>query len=315
MNAVTALLRSLFVRVALIATLFGVSAAASSAVFVSVDIAPPALPVYVQPVIPAPGYIWTPGYWAWGPDGYYWVPGTWVLAPYVGALWTPGYWGWGGAAYLWHGGYWGPRVGFYGGINYGFGYTGVGYWGGYWNNGAFFYNRTVSNVNITNIHNTYERNVVVNNNVSRVSFNGGSGGIAAQPTAEERLAERDRHQAWTPMQSKHEQAARSDRAQLASVNHGTPAVTALSRPATFKQKSAMTGGATTQGSNAFQGGGQHPHKDARIDRGGQPGGQPGSGHPQEMAHVQNGPHPQHTGPQGQPHPQGERGEHHEEHQR
>ena len=27
-----------------------------------------ALPVYEQPVIPGPGYIWTPGYWAWSPD-------------------------------------------------------------------------------------------------------------------------------------------------------------------------------------------------------------------------------------------------------
>ena len=29
--------------------------------------------------LPGPGYIWTPGYWAYDPaDGYYWVPGTWV---------------------------------------------------------------------------------------------------------------------------------------------------------------------------------------------------------------------------------------------
>src|SRR5580692_12257982 len=92
----------------------------SIGVGLSVNIAPPALPVYVQPAIPAPGYIWTPGYWAWGPGGYYWVPGTWVRPPAVGLLWTPGYWGWAGGAYLWHVGYWGPHVGFYGGINYGF---------------------------------------------------------------------------------------------------------------------------------------------------------------------------------------------------
>ena len=41
-------------------------ASAQIAVGVSVTIAPPALPVYVQPEIPAPGYIWTPGYWAYG---------------------------------------------------------------------------------------------------------------------------------------------------------------------------------------------------------------------------------------------------------
>ena len=32
---------------------------------VSVNIAPPVLPVYVQPPCPAAGYIWIPGYWAW----------------------------------------------------------------------------------------------------------------------------------------------------------------------------------------------------------------------------------------------------------
>jgi len=85
------------------------------AVGVSVRIGPPPLPVYAQPVCPGPGYLWTPGYWAYDPaDGYFWVPGTWVVAPTIGFLWTPGYWGWSGAAFFWHAGYWGPHVGFYG---------------------------------------------------------------------------------------------------------------------------------------------------------------------------------------------------------
>ena len=55
---------------------------AQDGIGIAVDIAPPPLPVYDQPPIPAPGYIWTPGYWAWDDDtGYYWVPGTWVLPP------------------------------------------------------------------------------------------------------------------------------------------------------------------------------------------------------------------------------------------
>ncbi len=54
------------------------------------DQPPPPLPDYEQPPPPGDGYIWTPGYWTWGPAGYYWVPGAWVEAPYVGALWTPG---------------------------------------------------------------------------------------------------------------------------------------------------------------------------------------------------------------------------------
>src|SRR5579863_2580984 len=92
---------------------------------VSITIAPPMLPVYEQPVIPGNGYLWTPGYWGWNPDysDYYWVPGTWVQPPEVGVLWTPGYWGGGGGAFLWNAGYWGPHIGFYGGVNYGFGYT------------------------------------------------------------------------------------------------------------------------------------------------------------------------------------------------
>ena len=71
-------------------------AASFAAVIISVGIAPPALPVYVQPVAPADGYLWQPGYWAYAPEGYYWVPGVWVQPPMVGVLWTPGYWGWGG---------------------------------------------------------------------------------------------------------------------------------------------------------------------------------------------------------------------------
>src|SRR5580704_137266 len=112
----------------------------------SITIAPPILPVYAQPEMPADGYLWTPGYWAYGADGYYWVPGTWVMPPQVGLLWTPGYWGWNNGGYLWNAGYWGPTVGFYGGINYGFGYIGVGYQGGYWNGGAFYYNRSVNRI-------------------------------------------------------------------------------------------------------------------------------------------------------------------------
>jgi len=201
---------------------------------ISVHIGPPPLPVYAQPVCPAPGYIWTPGYWAYGPEGYYWVPGTWVVAPAVGMLWTPGYWGWGEGAYLFHAGYWGPHVGFYGGINYGFGYGGVGFFGGSWRGGAFAYNTSVTNVNRTVIHNTYVNNTVINNTtVNRVSFNGGTGGVAARPSAEEQVAEHEQHVPATSMQTQHEQAARSDRTLLASVNHGRPAIAATAKPGEF----------------------------------------------------------------------------------
>ena len=93
---------------------------------------PPAIPIYEQPYCPTPGYIWTNGYWAWDGYGYYWVPGVWVSPPRIGLLWTPGYWGYRGGRYLYNDGYWGPTVGFYGGINYGYGYFGRGYYGGQW---------------------------------------------------------------------------------------------------------------------------------------------------------------------------------------
>src|SRR5580700_9074672 len=127
----------------------------------AITIGPPALPVYEQPVCPGDGYIWTPGYWYWDDDisDYYWVPGTWVMAPEVGFLWTPGWWGWGGEAFIFHEGYWGPQIGFYGGINYGFGYFGTGFAGGRWDNGHFFYNRAVMNVNVTDIHNVYNTTI------------------------------------------------------------------------------------------------------------------------------------------------------------
>lgn len=178
--------------------LLAIPAASFAGIAVSITVAPPALPVYVQPPCPVDGYLWTPGYWAWGPAGYYWVPGVWVAPPQVGLLWTPGYWGFLGGAYFWHAGYWGPHVGFYGGINYGFGYPGHGFFGGVWSGGAFRYNTAVVNVNRTVIHNTYvdrsfARNVVATN---RASFNG-VGGVNARPTPAERTAMSERHFAGT----------------------------------------------------------------------------------------------------------------------
>ncbi len=159
---------------------------AQIAVGISVRIAPPALPVYEQPLCPGPGYLWTPGYWAWDDDaGYYWVPGTWVVAP-VGLLWTPGYWGWNDGVYAFNEGYWGPEIGFYGGINYGYGYGGEGFYGGEWRGGAFFYNTAVMRVDETRITNVYVNRTVIVNNESHVAFNGGQGGVAARPNARRR---------------------------------------------------------------------------------------------------------------------------------
>src|SRR5215468_8824997 len=224
---------SRIVRLSLFAlVLLAIPASSFGAVFIQVGFAPPALPVYAQPACPGDGYIWTPGYWAYGPEGYYWVPGTWVLAPEPGFLWTPGYWGWGGGFYAWHPGYWGPRIGFYGGVNYGFGYFGSGYSGGYWRGGSFFYNRSVTNV--TNIHITNVYNQRVNNvTVNRVSFNGGQGGIDRRPNRDEEMAEHERHIDATNVQMRHENEAKGNRELWASNNHGKPSIAATARPAEF----------------------------------------------------------------------------------
>jgi hypothetical protein len=200
---------------------------------ISVDVEPPPLPVYDQPAIPAPGYLWVPGYWAWDDDaGYYWVPGTWVTPPEPELLWTPGYWGWDDGNYIFHAGYWGPHIGFYGGVAYGFGYTGDGYEGGYWRDGAFFYNRSVNNVANVSITNVYNKTVVVNN-TTNVSYNGGTGGTAAKPTAEQLAAGREHHVAATPEQTRHVEAAAKDPALSLNSNHGHPTVAATAHPALF----------------------------------------------------------------------------------
>ncbi len=214
---------------------------------ISVRIGPPALPVYAQPICPGPGYLWTPGYWGWNDvGGYYWIPGTWVIAP-VGRLWTPGYWGFAGGLYGWHPGYWGLHVGFYGGINYGFGYGGVGFGGGEWRGGSFFYNRSVTNVNVRNVTNVYNRTVIVNNN--HTSFNG-PGGIPTRPTPQEEAFGREQHMAALSSQVEHERAASQNRAMFASENHGRPAIAATARPGEFKGRDVQRASAAGERYNA-----------------------------------------------------------------
>jgi len=257
-----------FIRnVMFVASLCALPCASFSQVAVGVSITvapPPELPVYEQPICPGPNYMWTPGYWAWdaGSGGYYWVPGTWVMAPAVGLLWTPGYWGWGSGAYLWHAGYWGPQVGFYGGVNYGFGYTGVGFYGGRWSGRYFSYNTAVVRVNTIVIHNTYvDRTVIRNTTVNRVSYNGGRGGIEMGPTAAQEAAARQRRFGARPAQVQQERFARQDRANFASENHGRPAYAATARPVTsaadFK-RAVPASGARTVTANETRPANGHP---------------------------------------------------------
>jgi len=155
---------------------------------------------------------------------------VWVAPPRIGVLWTPGYWGFARGAYFWHAGYWGPHVGFYGGINYGFGYGGVGFVGGAWRGGAFAYNTAVVNVNTTVVRNVYVDRTVVNNvNVNNHYAFNGQGGVNAQATAQERSYEHEQHFQPTTNQVSHEQSARNDHNQWASNNHGQPGNVAMDR--------------------------------------------------------------------------------------
>src|SRR5256884_4177318 len=211
-----------FSTVALAAMLFvGLSLTSSFAqVGISIGIAPPPIPIYEQPYAPAAGYIWTPGYWAYD-SGYYWVPGVWVPPPRVGFLWTPGYWGYNGSNYFFNEGYWGPTVGFYGGINYGYGYGGQGYYGGRWVGNTFRYNTAVTRVNTSVIHNTYVNKQVVNNTGSRASFNG-PGGTTAKPTAKEQAAANAEHIPATSTQQSRVEAAKNKPDLDAANNKGKP---------------------------------------------------------------------------------------------
>ena len=232
---------------------------------------PPTLPDYDQPPAPADGYIWTPGYWAWGAGGYYWVPGAWVEPPYESALWTPGYWGFYGGRYLFYPGHWGLHIGFYGGINYGFGYIGLGYEGGYWNRGHFFYNRAYNHINMRVVHNTYNYSAGNrgNNNYNndrnfnnpRPSYRGGAG-VQYRPQPSEREAAHEPTAPRMNTQVQHEQSYGGVRGQFANQNHGLPPTPAISRPIPADRSSRPSS------SNQGRGGQQ----------GGQRGGQQGGGH-------------------------------------
>lgn len=209
---------------------------------ISVGEPPPPIPVYDQPVVPGPGYVWMPGYWAWGPGGYYWVPGTWVLAPDPGLYWTPGYWAWNGDAYAWDPGYWAAAVGYYGGVDYGGGYYGNGYVGGRWVRNVFEYNTYVTPVPAGFAYAYSDPHVrVIRGGGPRVSYVGGRGGLRTRPTGAQLAIARGRHFGMTSLQRQHVQVAAGDRNLLANVNHGRPGNAAVSRPySSFRQPSGFS---------------------------------------------------------------------------
>ncbi len=211
---------------------FDVPAHAQIDVTVSAPIAPPLLPIYAQPPIPGPGYLWVPGYWAWDGTEYYWVPGYWEQPPTIGYYWTPGYWAWDNADndYVFYAGYWGPTVGYYGGIDYGFGYTGEGYHGGYWRNDQFYYNRGVNNLGTTHVASFFNQ---VPPPTSHVSFNGGNGGTTVRPTEAQLALARGRRMGPTAEQVRHQEAASRIASLRYNANHGHPPIAAVARANEF----------------------------------------------------------------------------------
>jgi hypothetical protein len=217
-----------------VAILMALPTTSFAGIILQVNIAPPMIPVYEQPPLPGDGYIWTPGYWAYDDeDGYFWVPGTWVQPPTVGVLWTPGYWGWNDGQYVYNEGYWAPHIGFYGGVDYGFGYGGVGFEGGYWDHGGYYYNRSVVNVGSVHVTNVYNKTVINNVTINRVSYNG-PGGASARPTPQEEAVAHEQHTPPVAEQQRHVQMASQNKAEFASVNHGAPAIAATSKPGVFE---------------------------------------------------------------------------------
>jgi hypothetical protein len=185
------------------------------------DQAPPPIPDYPQPPAPAPDYVWTPGYWAWNAseNNYYWAPGLWARPPRTGLLWTPGYWAFRDGVYAFTGGHWGPRVGFYGGVNYGYGYGGSGYQGGEWRGGHLYYNAAVTNVPAT-VTTVYQRPVPPPP-PNRPSFVGGPAGMNARPTPQEAAEAQGPHVPPTAEQAQRErQAFAEPQMRAATVAHG-----------------------------------------------------------------------------------------------
>ena len=155
------------------------------------------------------------------------------MPPAADLYWTPGYWAWNDAGddYAFNAGYWGPEVGFYGGIDYGYGYTGEGYHGGYWRDHRFFYNRVVNNLEGARIAHAF--NQPVQAQPGGVAFNGGRGGTTIRPNPQQIALAHGRHTPLTAVQMQHIQEARRTPELRFNQNHGIPPIAATQRPGAF----------------------------------------------------------------------------------
>jgi hypothetical protein len=118
-------------------------------------------------------------------------------------------------------------------------------------------------VNINIVHNTYNTTVINKTvNLTRVSYNGGNGGINTRPTPEEQAAIRERHTPPVAAQVQHVQQARSNPQLRATVNQGRPPIAATQKPASFKGSgvvAAREGGAIHNSARPANGNGARPN--------------------------------------------------------
>jgi hypothetical protein len=118
------------------------------------------------------------------------------------------------------------------------------------------------------------KTVIVNNN-SHVAFNGGQGGVAARPTAQQEQYAHESHTPAVAAQTQHEQAARGNPQLRASVNQGKPPVAATAKPGDFKAgaiPSRAAGGAyKAPPPNAARGNETRPGNEGSAGSDGHPG--------------------------------------------
>src|SRR4029077_13436574 len=103
------------------------------------------------------------------------------------------------------------------------------------------YNRAVVNIGSeVHVTNVYNKTVINNTTITRVSYNGGARGVAARPTPAEMAVANERHISRTTAQETHIHAAATNKELRASVNHGAPSVAATPKPGVFSGKGVVT---------------------------------------------------------------------------
>jgi hypothetical protein len=132
--------------------------------------------------------------------------------------------------------------------------------------------------------------VINNTTVNRVSYNGGNGGITARATPEQEAVEKERHIPPVAAQTQHEEAARNDPQQRASVNQGRPPVAATARPGELKGSGAVPAREAGAPYHPPAGNGQAGRPENNVPR---PGGNEAAGHP-ENNNVPRPPAPTHA---------------------